>query len=39
MVLYRLFSTVDKILWKKTIHFTKEIFSIDFEHNRNSTES
>ena len=35
MVLYRLFSTVDGILWKKGIHFTsfsKEIFSVYFEH-------
>ena len=41
MVLYRLFGTVDKILRKKSIHFTsfsKEIFSICFEHNRNSME-
>ena len=31
--LYRLLSTVDEILWKKSIHFTsfpKEIFSIHF---------
>ena len=42
MVLYRLFSTVDETLWKKSIHFTsfsEEIFSIYFEHNRNSIES
>ena len=41
MVLYRLFSTVDETLWKKSIHFTsfsEEIFSIYFEHNRNSIE-
>ena len=34
---YGLFSTVDKILWKKSIHFTP--FYIYFEHNRNSIES
>ena len=41
MVLYRLFGTVDKILQKKSIHFTsfsREIFSICFEHNRNPME-
>ena len=34
--LYRLFSKVDKIRWKKSIHFTsfpKEIFSTYFEDN------
>ena len=42
MVLHRLFKTVDKILWKKSIHFTpfsKEICFIYFEHNRYSIES
>ena len=34
MFLYRLFSTVDKIT-----SFSKEIFSIYFEHNRNPIES
>ena len=41
MVLYRLFSKVGDILCKKSIHFmsfSKEIFSMYFEHNRNSIE-
>ena len=41
MVLCRICSRVDKILWKKSINFTsfsKEIFSIYFEHNRNLIE-
>ena len=39
---YRLFSTVDKILRKKKYPltlFSKEIFSIYFEHNKNSIEN
>ena len=39
---YRFFSTVDGILRKKSIHFasfSKEIFSVYFERNRNSIES
>ena len=42
MVLYRLLSTVDEMLWKKSIHFTsspKEIFSVYLEHNKNLIES
>ena len=39
MVLYRFFSTVDEILREKntTTSFSKEVFSIYFEHNINST--
>ena len=36
------FNAVNKILWKKSIHFNsflKEIFFIYFEHNRDSIES
>ena len=42
MVPYRLCSIVEEILWEKSIPFTsfsKEIFSIYFEQNRNSIES
>ena len=42
MVPYRLFSTVHEIFWKKGIHvlsFSKEMFSIYFEHNKNPIES